>query len=146
MSTRNLFASILMACSLMVGLGGLASVADAAPAGQSFLKPGENARNDVIEIKYRDRGPRIYLPIGPSYLYYDYPYYYSRGYYPRHIGPGYVYYGYPYDYGRDYDDTDYTDAPYSAKERCARRFRSFEWDTGLYTTYGGNRRLCPYLR
>jgi hypothetical protein len=30
-------------------------------------------------------------PIGPSYIYYDYPYYYSRGHYPTHIG-GYVYY------------------------------------------------------
>ena len=31
-------------------------------------------------------------------------------------------------------------------EKCAERFRSFEWDTGMYTTYGGDRRLCPYLR
>ena len=29
--------------------------------------------------------------MGPSYIYYDYPYYYSRGHYPTHIG-GYVYY------------------------------------------------------
>lgn len=34
----------------------------------------------------------------------------------------------------------------SAMNRCAQRFRSFEWDTGYYTTYGGQRRLCPYLR
>jgi hypothetical protein len=34
----------------------------------------------------------------------------------------------------------------SAMERCDRRFRSFEWDTGLYTTFGGDKRLCPYLR
>lgn len=33
-----------------------------------------------------------------------------------------------------------------ARARCAARFRSFEWDTGLYTTYGGDKRLCPYLR
>jgi hypothetical protein len=33
-----------------------------------------------------------------------------------------------------------------ARGRCAARFRSFEWDTGLYTTYGGDKRLCPYLR
>ena len=46
-------------------------------------------------MKHRGRGPRIYLPIGPSYIYYDYPYYYSRGHYPTHIG-GYVYY--PYNY------------------------------------------------
>jgi hypothetical protein len=30
--------------------------------------------------------------------------------------------------------------------KCDREFRSFEWDTGMYTTYGGQRRLCPYLR
>ena len=30
-------------------------------------------------------------------------------------------------------------------DRCAEQFRSFEWDTGLYTTYDGERRLCPYL-
>jgi hypothetical protein len=33
----------------------------------------------------------------------------------------------------------------SAMERCAQQYRSFEWDTGLYTTYGGEKRLCPYL-
>lgn len=30
--------------------------------------------------------------------------------------------------------------------KCDREFRSFEWDTGMYTTYGGDRRVCPYLR
>lgn len=34
----------------------------------------------------------------------------------------------------------------SAMERCSERFRSFEPDTGLYTTYGGEQRVCPYLR
>jgi hypothetical protein len=34
----------------------------------------------------------------------------------------------------------------SAMQRCDNRFNSFEWDTGRYTTYGGDRRLCPYLR
>ncbi len=29
---------------------------------------------------------------------------------------------------------------------CAQRFRSFEWNTGLYTTYEGDRVVCPYLR
>lgn len=35
---------------------------------------------------------------------------------------------------------------HSAMQRCANTYRSFEWDTGLYTTYGGEKRLCPYLR
>jgi hypothetical protein len=72
-----------------------APVANAASAKESSLKPSKSERSYVIESKRRSRGPRIHLPIGPSYVYYDYPYYYSRGYYPTHIG-GYVYY--PYDY------------------------------------------------
>ncbi len=98
MSSRNLFAPILMACLLAVGFLAIAPAANAASAGQSFLNPGKNARNNVVEIRNRGRGPRIYPPIAPSYLYYDYPYYYSRGYYPTHIGPGFIYYGHPYSY------------------------------------------------
>jgi BA14K-like protein len=33
----------------------------------------------------------------------------------------------------------------SGVQRCAAQFRSFEPDTGMYTTYGGERRMCPYL-
>jgi hypothetical protein len=29
--------------------------------------------------------------------------------------------------------------------RCAAQFRSFEPETGYYTTYDGDRVLCPYL-
>lgn len=29
---------------------------------------------------------------------------------------------------------------------CAERFRSFNSATGTYTTYGGETRVCPYLR
>ena len=99
MSSRNLFASILMACLLAVGFLGIAPATNAAAAVQIFLKPGEKSGgNSVAEIKNRGRGLRIYPRIAPSYLYYDYPYYYSRGYYPTHIGPGFIYYGYPYYY------------------------------------------------
>lgn len=98
MDSRNLFASLVMACLLSVGLGSLAPVADAASAGQSFLHPGVSAGSNVIEIKRRGSGPRIHLPLGPGSVYYDYPYYYSRGYYPTHIG-GYVYYPYSYKHG-----------------------------------------------
>lgn len=94
MSSRNLFASMLMASLLAVGLAG------AALAGPSLLKPGASAGNNVIEIRDRGRAPWPNLPIAPSYLAYDYPYYYNRGHYPTHIGPGYVYYGYPYSYRR----------------------------------------------
>jgi hypothetical protein len=106
-----------MACLLAVGFHGIAPVANAASAWPSFLKPGESARNYVIEIKHRGGGPRLYLPIAPSYLYYDYPYYYSRGYYPTHIGPGFIYYGYPYYfYSRSYYRV-----PESSRRQRARR-------------------------
>jgi hypothetical protein len=96
MSSRNLFASALMASLLTAGVVGLVPAVDAASAGQSALKRGKSASNHVIEIKHRGRrGPRLYLPIVP-YIAYDYPYYYARGRYSKHIGPGYVYYGYPY--------------------------------------------------
>jgi hypothetical protein len=89
LNSRNLFASILMACLLAIGFLDMASP-DAASAGQFVLKP-EGTRNYVLVGKRRARGTRIHLPMGPSYIYYDYPYYYCRGYYPTHIG-GYVYY------------------------------------------------------
>jgi BA14K-like protein len=40
------------------------------------------------------------------------------------------------------DDDDEVDA----NSRCAAQFRSFEPDTGYYTTYDGDRVLCPYLQ
>jgi hypothetical protein len=98
MSSRNPFASILMACLLAVGSLGIAPAADAASVAPLFLNPGKNVSNNLVEIEYRGRNRRIYTPIAPSYLYYDYPYYYSRGHYPTHIGPGFIYYGYPYSY------------------------------------------------
>ena len=91
MSGRDSFVSILMACVLAVGFTGIAKVANAESGGQSLRKSGKIAANGRLKIKRPVRGVRIPLPIGPSYVYYDYPYYYSRGYYPTHIG-GYVYY------------------------------------------------------
>jgi hypothetical protein len=100
MSTPNLFASILTACALSACAGIVAPVANAASAGRPFLKFGESAMDNVIEIKHRSRSPWPNLPIAPSYLAYDWPYYFRRGHYPTHIGPGYVYYDYPYTYRR----------------------------------------------
>ena len=62
----------------------------------------------------------------------------NRAYAPR---PGYYYDTYAYD-GPYYYPQDYRGDP---RDICARHFRSFEWDTGLYTTYQGEKRLCPYL-
>src|SRR5262245_33926393 len=102
MNRRGLFASILLTFLLVLSLGGVTPAANAVPAGQSLLKAGQSAKNSMTEVRYRRRGPVMYLPIGPSYLYYDYPYYYSRGYYPTHIGPHYIYYGPSGYYDRSY--------------------------------------------
>jgi hypothetical protein len=99
MSSRNSVASLLMPCLLAVGFLGIASATNDASAGKSIRKSGESGRNYVLERKRRAHGARIRLPIGPSYLYYDYPYYYSRGHYPTHI-VRYVYYP---SYYRSYD-------------------------------------------
>jgi len=55
--------------------------------------------------------------------------------------------GHYYDEG-PYDGPYYYPAAYRGdpREICAQNFRTFEWRTGYYTTYGGERRLCPYLR
>ena len=55
--------------------------------------------------------------------------------------------------GAYYDDEAY-EGPYYApadyagdpRSLCAEHFRSFEWNSGLYTAYSGEKRLCPYLR
>ncbi len=81
----------------------------------------------------------------------------GRGGRYRHRNHGYGYYpgaiiGFGLGLDDDYDYGGYGYSNYNneasdeAVERCAARFRSFEPDTGLYTTYGGHKRLCPYLR
>jgi len=97
MRYRKLIASALTASVLAAGFLVMAPGPDAALAKKSYKKHREG-RNYALESRRRIRGPRIYLPIGPSYTYYDYPYYYSRGHYPTHIG-GYIYYN-PNDYPR----------------------------------------------
>jgi hypothetical protein len=86
------------ACLLAACLLGLVPAANAAPAGPTVLNPGKSPGSHVVQIGKRGRAGPIYVPIAPSYRYYDYPYYYSRGYYPIHIRPGFIYYGYPYSH------------------------------------------------
>jgi hypothetical protein len=95
MSNPNSFASLLMAGLLAVGFLGIAPAAAADSDGRIYVKPGKSVKNRVITVRPHARGPRIPLPIGPSSVYCDYPYYYSRGHYPTHIG-GYVYYPFHY--------------------------------------------------
>lgn len=63
----------------------------------------------------------------------------NEAYRPR---PGYYYDDYAYE-GPYYYPSGYSGDP---RAICAQNFRSFEWNTGLYTTYGGEKRLCPYLK
>ena len=61
----------------------------------------------------------------------------------NYYAPRRGYYYDTYDYsGPYYYPTDYRGDP---RDICARHFRSFEWRTGLYTTYQGEKRMCPYL-
>lgn len=64
---------------------------------------------------------------------------YNSAYLPRR---GYYYDTYAYD-GPYYYPEGYSG---DRRELCARYFKSFEWESGMYTTYSGVRRLCPYLR
>lgn len=77
----------------------------------------------------------------------------QRGYGPGMMddddyGPGMMWgYGQTHRYGRGPMGYYGYDRHYGGvRQRCAEEFRSFEWDTGLYTTYHGAKRLCPYLR
>jgi hypothetical protein len=101
MSSRNLFASSVMACLLAVGFLGIAPEANAGSLWQPSLESEKvsGKKSTKAKIKRSSRRVRIHLPVGPGSVYHDYPYYYSRGYYPKHIG-GYVYY--PYYYYRSY--------------------------------------------
>lgn len=56
--------------------------------------------------------------------------------------PGYYYDDYAYT-GPYYRPAGYAGDP---RVLCAENFRSYEWKTGLYTTYGGEKKLCPYLK
>ena len=97
----------------------------------------------VTTVQYRGhgwgggwRGPGIGLGIGAGIV--AGAIIADRAYAPRR--------GYYYD-SADYDGPYYAPEGYSGDRRrlCAQNFRSFEWRTGMYTTYGGERRVCPYL-
>jgi BA14K-like protein len=63
----------------------------------------------------------------------------NEAYRPR---AGYYYDDYAYN-GPYEEPADFAGDPRSL---CAQRFRSFEWNTGLFTTFSGEKRVCPYLR
>ena len=114
--------------------------------------------SDVTEVGYR--GGYGYRYGGYGYRHGGYGY--RRGYGPYiglGVGAGIVagaiiansYYrprpGYYYD-DYAYDGPYYRPAGYAGDPRvlCAENFRSYEWRTGLYTTFNGEKKLCPYLK
>jgi hypothetical protein len=137
--------------------------AEAAPmagAPDAIEVQGAKSSSDVTQVHYRRgfyRGGHGYGRYG-----YGYGHGYRRGsgaYIGLGLGAGIVagaiiansYYrprpGYYYD-DYAYDGPYYRPAGYGGDPRvlCAENFRSYEWKTGLYTTYGGEKKLCPYLQ
>lgn len=43
---------------------------------------------------------------------------------------------------RNYDRRDYR----AAKRRCDDKYRSYDWDSDTFVTYGGKVKLCPYVK
>jgi len=122
-----------------------AGPAQRAAAPLSEQSAGESA---VTEVQYRRHGHRGHrhrrgigtgLGIGLGLGILGAGIIYSEAYRPRR--------------DRYYDDEAY-DGPYyypsgysgDPRTICAQNFRSFEWNTGLYTTYRGEKKLCPYLQ
>ncbi len=82
-------------------------------------------------------GLYLYFSTTPNYRSYYYPNYRSY-YYPNYRR----YYNDSYRGYRGYGSSSYQ----AAKRRCARNYRSYNWRTDMYTTYGGEKKLCPYVR
>lgn len=129
------------ALALAVGLA--TAPVQAAPAAQVPTVPVAKADTaiGVSDVRYRHyrhrhRGRNLALGLGVGVLGAIIA---SEAYRPR---AGYYYDDEPYD-GPYYRPSGYAG---DARALCAQNFRSFEWNTGLYTTYGGDKRLCPYLR
>jgi hypothetical protein len=141
MSTWKLLAMGAVALALNIGSAQAGPVA----SGSEALKAQATEATDVTQVQYRRyyrgggwgyrRGPWIGLGAGivAGAIIAD------RAYRPR---PGYYYDDEGYE-GPYYYPSGYQGDP---RVVCAENFRSFEWRTGLYTTYSGEKRLCPYLR
>lgn len=123
--------ALVLACAL--------APAQAAPATASATAPlaaRADAIGGVIKVHRRGFGRGVGIGLGVGILGGIIA---SEAYRPR---AGYYYDDYAYD-GPYYYPSAYDGDP---RVICAQNFRSFEWRTGLYTTYSGEKRLCPYLR
>jgi hypothetical protein len=50
------------------------------------------------------------------------------------------------NYSGGYYERRYRASGSSAAQHCADTYRSFDWDSGTYMGYDGERHVCPYLR
>jgi hypothetical protein len=124
-------AALALVAVTSVGAGG-------APAAAGPAFPAAAGAAAVTLVQWRGRGFGAFgLGLGLGILGAGIAY--SEIYRPR---PGYYYDDYAYA-GPYYYPPNYQGDP---RVICAQNFRSFEWNTGLYTTYAGEKRLCPYLR
>jgi BA14K-like protein len=133
----------ISAVAMMVALAPVQAASVAPPAGSAF-KAEVQSNAGITDVQWRGRGwgwggwgaaPWIGLGAGvvAGAIIAD------QAYRPR---AGYYYDDYAYS-GPYYYPSAYRGDP---RTICAQNFRSFEWGTGLYTTYTGEKRLCPYLR
>jgi hypothetical protein len=111
--------------------------AQAAPGAVAPSAMAAAGDNNVVQV--RNRGFGTGLGIGLGLGLFGGAVIANESYRPR---AGYYYDDYGYD-GPYYAPSGYAGDP---RELCAQNFRSFEWNTGRYTTYSGERRVCPYLR
>lgn len=130
MNKRQIIYSVAVGGFLTLGIGWAVTPAHAISAAGAIAQDARGAGDTLVDAGRRRRriarrGSRAIFPIAPTYQAYDYPYYYSRGFYPRHIGPGYVYFGQPYnDTRRRYAAL--RDGCVGSRRRCAwrRRYRA----------------------
>ena len=121
--------------------------AEAAPTAPSAAIAGKSDASAVTQVQWgwgyrrygyrRGWGPGPWLGLGAGVVIGSIIA--NEAYRPRR---GYYYDDYAYD-GPYYYPSAYSGDP---RAICAQNFRSFEWNTGLYTTFTGEKRLCPYLR
>jgi hypothetical protein len=140
-----------MSMSKILSLGALAlafafAPTQAAPAAPASELAGisKAAATDTTQVHYRRGwrggrgwGPGPWLGLGAGVVIGSIIA--NEAYRPRR---GYYYDDYAHD-GPYYYPSGYQGDP---RVVCAENFRSFEWRTGLYTTFSGEKRLCPYLR
>jgi hypothetical protein len=130
MNTRKFVALAL--CSAMLG-GGTAQALPAAPFAGT---PSVTHTSDLYAVGYRG-----------GYRHGGYRY--SRG---RNVGLGIaaaIVGGVVLSQAarsNGYYDRRYRTSGSSAAQRCADTYRSFDWDSGTYMGYDGERHVCPYLR